>query len=226
MSVSFTRIVNLVSGPLRTYATLIRDPPKRPRLDSEPEGPLRPHLNVPVNSSHGLYGFFRKRTENNSYKKAEEGSPVDYIAIERPVEVSSGRAWQSAELRRKSFKDLHTLWYILLRERNLIQTQRLELRRIGAPRLSFLKHRYNDCKMGMARIKHLLSERRAAYMEAAPLRRLVVRHPERYAKLVEEKAQNTKSRRRVANKIASGNAGESQSAPVEMKEPSFLEVPS
>ena len=44
---------------------------------------------------------------------------------------SIGRSWNAVELRRKSFKDLHTLWYILLRERNLLATQRAEGKRLG-----------------------------------------------------------------------------------------------
>jgi Mitochondrial 39-S ribosomal protein L47 (MRP-L47) len=45
----------------------------------------------------------------------------------------SGRAWTAAELRRKGFRDLHTLWYVLLRERSLIATQMEGYRRATIP---------------------------------------------------------------------------------------------
>jgi large subunit ribosomal protein L47 len=45
--------------------------------------------------------------------------------------VIIGRPWFASELRQKSFKDLHTLWYVCLREKNLLATQKEEVRRMG-----------------------------------------------------------------------------------------------
>lgn len=55
-------------------------------------------------------------------------APLLYVGS-LDVTTSAGRAWTAAELRRKSFRDLHTLWYVLVRERNLIATQMEYFRR-------------------------------------------------------------------------------------------------
>ena len=77
---------------------------------------------------------------------------------EEPI---AGRAWEASELRRKSFVDLHKLWYVLLKERNVLLTETNRARRfnmrIKAP------ERKRAVRKGMARIKLVLSERRAAY---------------------------------------------------------------
>mmetsp|Transcript_17206 Transcript_17206/g.52288 ORF Transcript_17206/g.52288 Transcript_17206/m.52288 type:complete len:152 (-) Transcript_17206:180-635(-) len=73
----------------------------------------------------------------------------------------AGRAWEASELRRKSFSDLHKLWYVLLKERNVLLTESNRARRFGmrikAP------ERKRAVRKSMARIKLVLSERRAAY---------------------------------------------------------------
>ncbi|KAG8728912.1 54S ribosomal protein L4 mitochondrial, partial [Ceratobasidium sp. 423] len=64
-----------------------------------------------------------------------------------------------------SFKDLHTLWYVLARERNLLATQAAEARRIGVDARLFTNVPKRDlrCRKSMARIKQVLNERRLAY---------------------------------------------------------------
>ncbi|KAF5725579.1 39S ribosomal protein L47 mitochondrial [Tripterygium wilfordii] len=73
---------------------------------------------------------------------------------EKPV---YGRSWKATELRLKSWDDLHKLWYVLLKEKNMLMTQRQMLH---AQNLRFPNpERIPKVRKSMCRIKHVLTER-------------------------------------------------------------------
>ncbi|CAI5493303.1 unnamed protein product [Closterium sp. Naga37s-1] len=65
--------------------------------------------------------------------------------------VTTGRGWQAWELRHKSFEDLHGLWYVLLKEKNLLYSQKQMLQSQG--RRMVQPHRIHLVKASMCRIK-------------------------------------------------------------------------
>lgn len=81
--------------------------------------------------------------------------------------VSIGRAWKADELRIKSFEDLHRLWFVLLKERNMLATQKAEAQRLG--QRWFGISRVFKTKLSMARIKTILLERQRMHSQAARL---------------------------------------------------------
>jgi large subunit ribosomal protein L47 len=69
---------------------------------------------IEVDESHGLWGFF----------------PAPGKLLLTPKETEEhGRAWTVEELRRKSWEDLHALWWKCCKERNMLATAREELLR-------------------------------------------------------------------------------------------------
>ncbi|XP_077219157.1 uncharacterized protein LOC143853318 isoform X2 [Tasmannia lanceolata] len=79
-------------------------------------------------------------------RSQEEDKPVVY-----------GRSWKASELRLKSWDDLQKLWYVLLKEKNMLMTQRQMLH---AQNLRFPNpERVPKVRKSMCRIKHVLTER-------------------------------------------------------------------
>ena len=80
------------------------------------------------------------------------------------TQILTGRAWLQSELRLKSFNDLHSLWWLLLKERNKLESQKQEARRFQV----FFPNsdRLFKTKLTMNRIKNCLTERRIAYLQA------------------------------------------------------------
>ncbi len=78
-----------------------------------------------------------------------------------------GRAWKPDELRLKSFDDLHKLWFVLIKERNLLATQKAEAQRLG--QRWFGMSRLFKTKLSMALIKTVLLERQRIHSTATHL---------------------------------------------------------
>lgn len=78
----------------------------------------------------------------------------------------AGRAWLASELRGKGFPDLHGLWFVCLKERNFLLTERLYYRGLGYSLPDAARLR--SVKKTMAAIKVVIGERARA---AAALKR-------------------------------------------------------
>lgn len=87
---------------LREPVSVSNEPLPRPREE-------RPEIQVDPN--HGLYGFF---------------AGPDKLMNTPTEDRQHGRAWTVEELRRKSWEDLHKLWWVCCRERNKIATANRE----------------------------------------------------------------------------------------------------
>jgi len=82
-------------------------------------------------------------------RSTEEEKPIVY-----------GRGWKASELRLKSWDDLHKLWYVFLKEKNMLMTQRQMLH---SQNLRFPNpDRIPKVRKSMSRIKHVLTERAIA----------------------------------------------------------------
>ncbi|THU44812.1 hypothetical protein C4D60_Mb02t11300 [Musa balbisiana] len=100
---------------------------------------------------------------STSVRKAQ--NPLEeFFEVDRSTDeekpVIYGRSWKASELRLKSWDDLQKLWYVLLKEKNMLMTQRQMLH---AQNLQFPnQERIPKARKSMCRIKHVLTERAIA----------------------------------------------------------------
>lgn len=78
-------------------------------------------------------------------------------------EVKHGRSWTLDELRIKSNQDLHQLWFVLLKEKNMLLTMEHEAKELH--RLFPSPERIDKVKESMERLETVVRERNRAYFE-------------------------------------------------------------
>jgi len=115
----------------------------------------------------GLIDFFEKGQALPIYEPGSAPAYGIYIWANHLRRILVGRAWKAEELRLKSFEDLHRLWFVLLKERNLLATQKAEAQRLG--QRWFGTSRIFKAKESMARIKTILLERQRIHSQALRL---------------------------------------------------------
>jgi len=99
-------------------------------------------------------------------KIGKEGSksPLDAFRDTVPREKRQtervGRSWSVKELRRKSYDDLHKLWLVLYKEKNMLLTEANLARRHGYMMLQ--PDRRKKVRKSMGAIRHVLGERKRA----------------------------------------------------------------
>lgn len=104
------------SNKRRGVSSLYRSGPREPlSMSNMPlPKPVDFKPKIEVDEGHGLWGFF----------------PAPGKLLLTPKETEEhGRAWTVEELRRKSWEDLHALWWKCCKERNMLATAKEELLR-------------------------------------------------------------------------------------------------
>ena len=120
-------------------------------------------------------------------------------------------------MRQKCFSDLHKLWFVLLKEKNLLLTERLHARTTGQSQFRN-PMRLRKVKLGMARIKVVLGERARAYTEAKQNVRVLYEKARQEENKKERLAHFEKKMQELSQKKADTQAeaimkGETEAAP-------------
>ncbi|CAM1511408.1 Fc.00g089210.m01.CDS01 [Cosmosporella sp. VM-42] len=142
------------NNKVRGVSSLYRSGPREPLSMSNVPLPkprdFKPK--VATDDNHGLWGFFPEKGKVLATPKETE---------------EHGRAWAVEELRKKSWEDLHALWWVCCRERNMLATSKVELER---SKMGFgereIDSRDEQVQKTQRSIKHVLTERFYTWQDA------------------------------------------------------------
>jgi large subunit ribosomal protein L47 len=88
------------------------------------------------------------------------------------ADTDTGRSWTIGELRSRDFESLHQLWWVCVKERNRLATEKIERKRLEA---GYGDHenqqRDKTIQKTMKAVLDTLAERHQAYQEAFELAR-------------------------------------------------------
>lgn len=113
--------------------------------------PILPTINnIKVREDHPLWEFFHNK---------------QFVRSNEDLEIQ-GRSWTVQDLRKKSFEDLHALWYVCLKEMNKIQREEIIYEDISSSKIQQCMNLEEAIKNSMLSIKQVLSEREAALNNA------------------------------------------------------------
>ncbi|MCJ1341351.1 54S ribosomal protein L4 mitochondrial [Bachmanniomyces sp. S44760] len=130
---------------LKKPLSMSKEPLPQPVLDPAKRSKIQ------VDPNHGLWGFFKD-------KKALSTPEEDY---------AHGRPWSVEELRQKSWEDLHSLWWVCVKERNRLATDKYERERLKAGHGDYeAGERDKAVRRTQRAIKHALTERWYAWEDA------------------------------------------------------------
>ncbi|CAN9109606.1 unnamed protein product [Alternaria alternata] len=113
--------------------------------------PVEIEQEVTGTPDHGLWDFFK-----------------DQKLLQTPVdEQRHGRSWTVGELRSRDWDSLHQLWWVCVKERNRLATEKLERKRLEAGYGDYEnQERDKTVQETMKAILDTLAERHQAYQEA------------------------------------------------------------
>ncbi|KAK9374470.1 mitochondrial 54S ribosomal protein uL29m [Lipomyces chichibuensis] len=145
------------SGPADKSVEVLVSSKKGEHVDLQPRAPITPSpASVVTPDDHPLWQFYRNK---------------DRCLTHPQVYDQLGRSWEIPELRRKGYEDLHVLWYVCLKELNILRTEMSALRIAIRPNMiDNVAQKYDEplklVRRSMRNIQTVLLERYYAWENA------------------------------------------------------------